>query len=159
MALIDSGERLRFAPDIVRRESEVARWGLLIREPRLLTERSEQFFNVNDVREGGQTKDGMAVAEKEPLNWRRWRRGGHDASWDPWAWNSSREVERGSRRVRSFVRLLRAFLRLVKGRGSPTSARSRCRRLWHLDRAGRQLTLYAISGIPHCNRAYRLTRK
>ena len=71
MAFIDSGERLRFAPDIVRRESEVARWGLLIREPRLLTERSEQFFNVNDVREGGQVKDGIAVGEKEPLNWRR----------------------------------------------------------------------------------------
>ena len=71
IAFMDSGERLRFEPEIVRRDRQVARWGLLIREPRLFTERLEQFFSVNDVREGGQAKDGIAAGEKEPLNWRR----------------------------------------------------------------------------------------
>lgn len=71
MAFMDSGERLRFEPEIVRRVKEVASWGLLIREPRLLTERSLQPFRAREVREGGQVKEGIMVGEKEPLNWRR----------------------------------------------------------------------------------------
>lgn len=102
-AAIDCGWSLRLDPEIVRRDRERARWGLLRSEPRLLTERSGQLRRVRLVRRGGQETEGMVRSEKGPASWRRWRRGGQGRRSDSGV-ESVMEVVRGRRRERSFGR-------------------------------------------------------
>lgn len=149
MAFMDSGWRLRFEPEIVRRVRRRLRCGLLTRQPVGLTERSVQFFSVRVVRDEGHGKEDIRVEEKWPLIWRRESCGGQLIV-GTWYCDcaSVMLVDRGRRRVVSLVRLLIALARLGKGRGSPTRDRSRCRRLWHFARAARALTLLSsISSV------------
>lgn len=60
MALIDSGCRLRFEAETMKR-FRLASWGLLIRLPRLDMERSAQFLRVRVVIVRGQGKEDMGM--------------------------------------------------------------------------------------------------
>lgn len=79
MALIDSGWRLRFKLETVRRFKPLSSWGLLRKGPRELTERSSQFFRVREARRGGQGKDEIVDGENVPLTCSRWSLGGQFA--------------------------------------------------------------------------------
>jgi hypothetical protein len=94
------------------------------------------FFRARLVRPGGQANSGMSCGENRPLTWRRCRDGGQGV-----VSSVVRMVDCGRRRETSFVSLWRARLRLEKAMGSPTSERSRWRRLRHLESAGRLFVL------------------
>lgn len=138
MAFIDSGWRFRLLGETVRRFSRVPSCGLLIRLPRGFTERSTHPRRVRLLRCGGQLNEETALGEKLPLNCRRWRVGGQS---EIEVSSVVRLVDRGRRRMVSLVRWRSAVLSRGKGIGSLTRERSRCRRLWHLDSAGRLLEL------------------
>jgi hypothetical protein len=85
-------------------------------------ERSEQFFRVRLVSDGGQGKESMGPMEKWPLNWIRRRREGQEI---PKESALVMEVDWGRRRVCRSGRLLILLLRSVNGIGEATRERSR----------------------------------